>query len=565
MSMDGLALHAVKCELQPLVGGKIDRVQQPDRDALLLTVRQSGRNYRLLLSAHAENGRVQLTEQSFLNPPEPPMFCMLLRRRLVGGRITDICQRELDRVLTIAIEARNELGDLSELRLVVELMGKHSNIIFVLSDGTVGDCIHHVGPQMSSVRTLLPGVVFHEAPLQEKENPLRASAEALQSALATANPVKTLSERYWGLSRATLQALLSEGTTGAQLFSHMQAFAEGRFSPTLVENTFGEPLAVFPFAPTTGLDSATAFTSMSDAYDRYYDKRDAIVRIARHSAQLRKTLEAALSRAENKLAAYREAILGEAQYEQKRLFGELITANLHRVKRGQSTLQAENYYADPPEACLIPLDPLLDGSDNAQRYFKLYRKSRTARAYAEQQQEQVAVEVAYLEGQLDNIGKCDTLPELYEIRDELIREGYLKPERKGVRQQGGTSRPMRYLSPDGIALFVGKNNRQNDALTLRADGEQLWLHVKNIPGSHVIVDYRGEPPANTLYAAAQLAAYYSKARQSASVPVDYTPRKYVKKPSGARAGMVIYTTNRTLFVTPDEAYIKALKREEVEE
>lgn len=564
MSMDGLALHAVRCELLPLVGGKIDRVQQPDRDALLLTVRQSGETHRLLLSAHAENGRVQLTRQTFLNPPEPPMFCMLLRRRLTGGRIAAIRQRELDRVLTIVIEARNELGDLAELQLVIELMGKHSNIILVQPDGTVADCIRHVGPQMSSVRTLLPGVPFHEAPAQDKQNPLTASAAALQDALDTANPVKALSDRYLGLSRATLQALLTDGMDGAALQARMAAFGAGVFAPTLIENAYGEPVAVFPFAPDAPAGMAHRCESMGEAYDRFYEKRDALVRIARHSAQLRRTLESALGRAEHKLAAYREAILGEAQCEQLRLYGELITANLHRIRRGQQALQAENYYLDPPEPCVVPLDPLLSGSDNAQRYFKQYRKSRTARAYAEQQQEQVAAEVAYLEGQLDNIGKCDTLPELYEIRDELIREGYLRPERKGVRQQGGVSRPMRFLSPDGIALLVGKNNRQNDALTLRADGEQYWLHVKNIPGSHVIVDYRGEPPADTLFAAAQLAAYYSKARQSASVPVDYTPRKFVKKPSGARAGMVIYTTNRTLYVTPDEAYVKRLKREEAE-
>lgn len=562
MSMDGLALYAVCCELQPLIGGKIDKVQQPDRDALLLSVRQGGQNHRLLLSAHAENGRVQLTEQSFVNPPEPPMFCMLLRRRLAGGRIVSIRQRELDRVLTIAVETHNELGDPIEVQLVTELMGKHSNIIFVLPDGTVGDCIKHVGPQMSSVRTLLPGCSFHEAPVQDKINPLTAPAAALQDALEAPNPVKALSDRFFGLSRSTLQALLGEGLSCEQLYERMQRFSAGCFSPTIMENAFGEPVSVFPFAPAAGGGALLCCETMSAAYDRFYEKRDAIVRIARHSAKLRRVLETHLGRAEHKLTAYREALMGEEKQEQYRLFGELITANLYRIQRGQTVLKAENYYADPPEARAVPLDPLLNGSDNAQRYFKQYRKSRAARAYAEQQLEQVTAEIAYLEGQLDNIGKCDTLPELHEIQDELVREGYLKPERKGVRQQGGTSKPMRFVSPDGVLIYVGKNNRQNDALTLRADGEQMWLHVKNIPGSHVIIDQKGEPGAATLYAAAQLAAYYSKARQSASVPVDYTPRKFVKKPSGARAGMVIYSTNKTLYITPDESYIKGLKQEE---
>jgi len=558
MSMDGLALYAVVRELEPLIGGKIDKVQQPDRDVLLLTVRQGGQNHRLLLSAHAENGRVQLTEQSFLNPPEPPMFCMLLRRRLTGGRIVSIEQRELDRVLVIVIEARNELGDLVQVKLIVELMGKHSNIIFVYPDGTVGDCIKHVGPQMSSVRTLLPGAAFHDAPMQEKENPLTAEVSAYREAFSAQNPIKALSERFFGLSRATLQALLTDGMTADELHARMRRFAAGEIEPSVVENGFGEPISVFPFIS----GNAVRCESMGTAYDRFYEKRDSIVRIARHGAQLKKTLETHLSRAENKLAAYQEAILGEEKCEQYRLYGELITANLYAIRRGQTVLKAENYYADPIEICSIPLDPLLSGSDNAQKYYKQYRKSRTARTYAEQRLEQVVAEIAYLEGQLDNIGKCDTLPELYEIRDELVREGYLRPERKGVKQQGGTSKPMRFLSPDGIAIYVGKNNKQNDALTLRADGEQLWLHTKNIPGSHVIIDHKGEPPANTLHAAAQLAAYYSKARLSAAVPVDYTPRKFVKKPSGARAGMVIYTTNKTLYITPDEHYIKQLTREE---
>lgn len=562
MSMDGLALHAILFELKGLIGGKIDRVQQSERDMLLITVRQGGENRRLLLSAHAENGRIQLTDKTYPNPPEPPMFCMLLRRRLTGGRITDISQRELDRVLVFGIEARSELGDPIRLEMVVELMGKHSNIIIVQADGTVLDCIRHVGPQMSSVRTLLPGSEFRQAPIQDKQNPLTADADALQAALSAPNPIKALSEGYWGLSRATLQSLLREGMSGDALANRMQAFAEGQFCPVLVENAFGEPVAVFPFAVEATDGAVIRCQSLSEAYDRFYEKRDALVRIARHSAQLRKTLDTALGRAEHKLAAYREAILGEAQCEQLRLFGELITANLHAIRRGQTVLRAQNYYLDPPEPCVIPLDPLLGGSENAQKYFKQYRKSRAAKQYAEKQLETVEAEVAYLEGQLDNIGKCDTLAELYEIRDELTRERYLRPERKGIRQQGGASTPMCFLSPDGIRLFVGKNNRQNDALTLQAGGEQYWFHVKNIPGSHVIADAKGEPPADTLYAAAQLAAYYSKARRSASVPVDYTPRKYIKKPSGARAGTVIYSTNRTLYVTPDETFLKGLKKEE---
>lgn len=559
MSMDGLSLYACLAELSHLQGGKIDKVQQPERDTLLLTLRAGGKTQRLLLCAHAENGRIQLTEQTFTNPTEPPMFCMLLRRRLVGGRIERMEQLGLDRYVVFTISTRSELDDPIELQLHVELMGKHSNVTLV-QDGTVLDALRHVSPAMSSYRTLLPGAVFKAPPAQEKRSLFSATQDDLAECLAQANPSKAFQSSFAGLSRAAADALLHDAADLTKTLDTLSDLAAGKTTPVIRLGADDEPLAVFPFRP---LDHGNyrEYASLSEAYDDFYEKRDAIVRIRRHGAALRQTMETHLRRAENKLAVYNEALLDGEACEQYRLHGELITANLHRLRRGQTVLQAQNYYVDPPTDCIIELDPLLTPNENAQRCFKQYRKQKAARAYAESMVDAVQEEVAYLEGQLDNLEKCDTLQELAEIREELVQQGYLKPERRGMKPpKQAPSEPMCFRSSDGIRIFVGKNNRQNDALTLhRANGENIWMHTKNIPGSHVIIDHIGLPPEVTLKEAAMLAAHYSKARSSVSVPVDYTPRKYVKKPSGAKPGMVIYTTNQTLYVTPDESAVHAME------
>lgn len=562
MSMDGLSLYACLRELSDLQGGKIDKVQQPERDTLLLTLRAGGRTQRLLLCAHAENGRIQRTEQSFQNPAEPPMFCMLLRRRLVGGRIERMEQLGLDRYVVFTVSARSELDDPIELQLHIELMGKHSNITLV-QDGIVLDALKHVSPSMSTVRTLLPGAAFKAPPTQDKRSLFSLTREDFIALSTETNPAKAFQSRFSGLSRAAAEALLGDTLNMDRTLQTLSDLENGRLHPVMRLGADGEPLAVFPFLPMDG-GSYRCCESLSAAYDEFYEKRDAIVRIQRHGASLRHSLETHLRRAENKLAVFNEALLDGETSEQYRLHGELITANLHRMRRGQSVLQATNYYTDPPADCIIELDPLLSPNENAQRCFKQYRKQKAARAYAESMVDTVQEEIAYLEGQLDNLSKCDTLQELSEIREELVQQGYLKPERRGMKpHKQAPSEPMSFRSSDGISILVGKNNKQNDTLTLRrAVSENIWLHTKNIPGSHVIIDYIGMPPERTLLEAAQLAAYYSKARSSASVPVDYTPRKFVKKPSGAKPGMVIYTTNQTVYVTPDESAVRAMEQRE---
>ena len=565
MAMDGLALGAVIAELSCLVDGRIDKVQQPEKDLLLFTVHTREGNRRLLVSTHAENGRVQLTGRAYDNPAQAPAFCMLLRRRLAGGRTQTVSQYGADRVCEVVVLARNELYDEVSLRLVFELTGKHSNALLLEPDGTIVDCLRRVSASDTSARILLPGFPYAPVPSQQKQPPFEVSAEALSAILCdAADPARALTATLDGVSRQTANALVSAAADAEALHALLQNLRHGRFSPCVAFGPAGEPLAVLPFLPGPSFARVEPFAGISEALECFYAERDSLLLLHRRSGALRRAVNTHLSRAQNKYAAFRETIASADALETARLSGELILANLSHAKPGARELFVDDYYADPPIKRVIALDPALSAADNAKRYFKQYRKGKLTKAYAEGQIDALAAEIAYLEGQLENIDKCETAFELVEIQDELVREKYLRPGRGNAPKSANkTSKPMRFCSSDGIPIYVGKNNRQNDALTLQlARPDNLWLHAKNIPGSHVIVASDGMPPEQTLREAAMLAAFYSKAQRSSNVPVDYTPRRQVKKPSGARPGMVVYATNRTLYVTPDAALCRALRSEE---
>lgn len=575
MSMDGLSLYASMLEIKRvLTGGKIDKIQQTDQEELILTIRAGGENHKLLLNSSAADNRVHLTGEKRPSPAEAPMFCMLLRKRIAGGKILDVAQPKLDRVLTITIETYNELGDLAPFTLNCELMGKYSNIILVNEQGVIVDAIKRVGPGMSSVRLILPGLSYALPPAQDKQDPTLASPQAFALALSGEGSIgKALSGAFFGLS-PNMGGMLASRYTGQEncaglspqervalgeaLAGFYRELSAGGVKPSAVVNGLGEPAALYPFPL---LEEGTrGFDSMAQAMDAFYANREKQNWVQRHGASARKVLQNNMERCEKKMALYADALnTGEAM-EKTRLYGELLTANLHRLKIGEEKAVVENYYCDPPEAMAVPLDKQLTPGENAQRYYKKYQKLKAARDMAIVQREQTQAELAYLEGQMDNLGKCTGEAELGELIEELREQGYMRRERgakKGMRR--AASKPMCFLSSDGIKIYVGKNNKQNDELTLRfADASDIWLHTKNIPGSHVIIKSGGEPPLTTLNQAALLAAYYSKARGGANVPVDYTAKKYVKKPAGAKPGMVIYTTNRTAFVTPEETLVKGI-------
>ena len=577
MSMDGLSLYSAMNELNKrLAGGKIDKIQQTDKEELLLMVRSLGQTYRLLINASAADNRVQLTELKKQAPSEAPMFCMLLRKRIAGGKIVRFEQERLDRVLKISIETYNDLGDLSVFALYCELMGKHSNIILVNEKGVIVDAIKHVGLGMSSVRFVMPGLEYSAPPAQDKQDPSKASADDFSMAMCMVGMsiAKALSNAFFGLSPAVAAQLVVRYTDKTEctqlseaereeLAERLAAFyadmAQGKEKASAVLNALGETEAVYPFAIAGG--GIKLYDSIGEALDSLYINSDRREWAKRHGASARKVLQNNIERCEKKLALYADALNSEEQMEKCRLYGELLTANLHSLKSGTDTAAVDNYYADPVERIAIPLDRQLTPGENAQRYYKKYQKLKAARDMAIVQREQTLSELNYLEGQLDNLTKCTAENELSELIEELKEQGYIKRDKGGKKKMKlAASKPMHFVSSTSADIYVGKNNRQNDELTLRfASPNDIWMHTKNIPGSHVIVKGASEQDTATMTEAALLAAYYSRARGSENVAVDYTPRKYVKKPAGAKPGMVIYTTNKTAYVTPSEEAVAGLK------
>lgn len=577
MSMDGLSLYSAMNELNKrLAGGKIDKIQQTDKEELLLMVRSLGQTYRLLINASASDNRVQLTELKKQAPSEAPMFCMLLRKRIAGGKIVRFEQERLDRVLRISIETYNDLGDLSVFALYCELMGKHSNIILVNEKGVIVDAIKHVGLGMSSVRFVMPGLEYSAPPAQDKQDPSKASADDFSMAMCMVGMsiAKALSNAFFGLSPAVAAQLVARYTDKTEctqlseaereeLAERLAAFyadmAQGKEKASAVLNALGETEAVYPFAIAGG--GIKLYDSIGEALDSLYINSDRREWAKRHGASARKVLQNNIERCEKKLALYADALNSGEQMEKCRLYGELLTANLHSLKSGTDTAAVDNYYADPVERIAIPLDRQLTPGENAQRYYKKYQKLKAARDMAIVQREQTLSELNYLEGQLDNLTKCTAENELSELIEELKEQGYIKRDKGGKKKMKlAASKPMHFVSSTGADIYVGKNNRQNDELTLRfASPNDIWMHTKNIPGSHVIVKGASEQDTATMTEAALLAAYYSRARGSENVAVDYTPRKYVKKPAGAKPGMVIYTTNKTAYVTPSEEAVARLK------
>ena len=577
MSMDGLSLYSAMNELNKrLAGGKIDKIQQTDKEELLLMVRSLGQTYRLLINASAADNRVQLTELKKQAPSEAPMFCMLLRKRIAGGKIVRFEQERLDRVLKISIETYNDLGDLSVFALYCELMGKHSNIILVNEKGVIVDAIKHVGLGMSSVRFVMPGLEYSAPPAQDKQDPSKASADDFSMAMCMVGMsiAKALSNAFFGLSPAVAAQLVARYTDKTEctqlseaerkeLAERLAAFyadmAQGKEKASAVLNALGETEAVYPFAISGS--GIKLYDSVGEALDSLYINSDRREWAKRHGASARKVLQNNIERCEKKLALYADALNSGEQMEKCRLYGELLTANLHSLKSGTDTAAVDNYYADPVERIAIPLDRQLTPGENAQRYYKKYQKLKAARDMAIVQREQTLSELNYLEGQLDNLTKCTAENELSELIEELKEQGYIKRDKGGKKKMKlAASKPMHFVSSTGADIYVGKNNRQNDELTLRfASPNDIWMHAKNIPGSHVIVKGASEQDTATMTEAALLAAYYSRARGSENVAVDYTPRKYVKKPAGAKPGMVIYTTNKTAYVTPSEEAVAGLK------
>ena len=569
MPMDGMTLGWVARELnQALLGGRISKIVQPERDEIILTIRSEGANRQLLLSATANCARAHLTQVRKNNPLEPPALCMLMRKHITSGRICSIRQVLSDRILEIEIEHHDELGDPARKKIICEFMGKHSNIIFVDGDGRIIDSARRVNEQISSVREVLPGLRYELPPAHGKIPFDQVDAQALYGAMAGMNgPLhKLIARTVSGMSAQTARELSYRATGSTEAHAEecdLMACCESvahalhtlgdHLSPAILFGEDDAPAEVvaFEYKSLSSLRSVP-YPTLSEALDAFYRSRDMRERIGQKSAAIHRTLKKNIERCERKLQLQREALLGSQRMEEYRLKGELLTANLHLAKKGMRSVEVPNYYEEGIPPLTIQLDEKLSPAQNGQRYFKLYQKARNAQTLAAEQIQKTESELNYLEGQMDNLGKCTGESELFELRQELEKLGYVKVNRSRRQlKQLPPSQPMRFTAPSGRIVLVGKNNLQNDKLTFTAQPDEVWLHAKDMPGSHVII-VDPAPDDETILWAARLAAAYSKGANSSRVPVDYTLRRYVKKPGGAKPGFVIYTHQHTLFVEPDK-------------
>jgi predicted ribosome quality control (RQC) complex YloA/Tae2 family protein len=567
MSYDGIVTHAVVHELkQKLITGRIVKVYQPHETDILLHVRSGGHTYKWLISASAQFSRMHLTKETFENPKEPPMFCMVLRKHLEGAFIEDIEQLGFERIIHVHIKGKNDIGDTIQKTLIVELMGKHSNIILVdEKQGTILDAIKRLSPAVNRHRTVLPGRTYVAPPEQEKKNPLSVGREDLLRALDfnAGKLDKQLVQVIEGFSPLLSKELLfraglshKESILGA-FFDLQTLIRENNYTPTIVQVPGKQAFHVIPLKSIPGV--AETFKEVSDMLDTYYALKAESDVVKQKTSDLGRIVSNELKKDEVKLTKLQETLEESEQAAKFQLYGELLTANMHLVKKGDKTLTTINYY-DPDQAEInIPLDPNKSPSENAQRFFKRYNKLKAARIAVVEQISQTKEEIVYLEHLSQQIESA-SLRDIEEIREELEEEGYVKKRRRPAKQKKSKPEIEAYVSSDGRSILVGKNNRQNDYLTMRvADPEDTWLHTKDIPGSHVVIK-DPSPSEETLKEAAELAAFFSKSRFSSGVPVDYTQIKHVRKPNGAKPGFVIYDHQKTLYVTPDERLVHKLKK-----
>ena len=547
MATDGLTLYACVHELQTLVGGRIDKVQQPNRDFVILHIHgsEAGR-VKLMLNIHAENGRIQTVSNSFENPEVAPAFCMLLRKYLIGCRIISVEQPGLNRIAVFSLSGRNELFDTVQMKLVVELMGRHGNLFLLDESGRIIDCMRHFGIDENAARICLPNLPYEAPPEAEKRDPFAITEQELTALADGRSPRLWLTDAFYGVSRLCAEQIVSDDTPpeqiGSGIFHVFSALKEKRFAPCMIPGA-----GVLPFYPKNR--AYVPCPTVNEAQDAFYRSRDEQAILTKLRSSLKAVLDHAAKRAEKKLAECMKTIGSEEQIERDRLFGELLLASPN-VPAGRKSVSVQNYYADPIETVEIVLDPKFSVADNAQRYFKRYRKNKAARAYALQQTDALNEELDYLKGQLLNVAACGTREELNEIRDELIRLRYIR-EASETRKAptNGKSRPLHYRARSGADIYVGKNNLQNEQLVRTSDPDAIWLHAKGVPASHVVLN-TASPTREDLGLAAVIAAYHSGASASGNVPVDYTQIRHVKKPSGARPGFVNYFHQHTLYVTP---------------
>lgn len=574
MPLDAVCLQAVVAELAPqITGSRIEKIQQPARDQVVLLLRG---NRRLLLSAGGGQPRLHLTELPRDNPAQPPMFCMLLRKYLSGGIIESIQQAPLERVVTLTVSAADELGERSQFSLILEAVARRANLILADKDGHIIDCLRRIDFEMNPDRQVLPGLFYHLPTPPDKVSPFTVTEEefaALAAAAGEGAPAdQWLVRTVNGLSPLVARELTFRacGSTDAPVTGHTaalwSAFAawrdtvnEKHFTPAMLKRS-GVPMdfTYLHVGQYGGAAEEETYTNFSRLLDDFYEKREQAERVKQKGQDLVKTASNGAARLRRKIAAQEQELAESKNRDKWRVYGELITANLYRMERGMSRLTAQNYY-DPDCADVdIPLDVRLSPQENAAKYFKKYTKAKTAEKYITAQLEKARVELTYLESVLQELTLAESEQDFNDIRAELTDGGYLRA--KGRKQPQRPSKPREFRSTAGLRILVGRNNRQNDRLTAKdAEKWDIWLHTQRIHGSHVILCTGGaQPDEQSIAEAASLAAYFSQAQDGTKVPVDFTQVKYVKKPAGSPPGFVNYTNYKTILADPSEELVKKL-------
>ena len=550
MSFDGFFLHHMVEELRrELVNGRIQKINQPFEQELVLQIRSNRQSHRLLLSAHPVFGRIQLTQTTFENPAQPSTFIMVLRKYLQGALIESIEQVENDRIVEMTVSNKNEIGDHIQATLIIEIMGKHSNILLVdKSSHKILEVIKHVGFSQNSYRTLLPGSTYIAPPSTESLNPFTIKDEKLFEILQTQETTaKNLQSLFQGLGRDTANEL--EGLLISDKLSTFRNFFSQETKPCLTETSFSP----VPFANQVG----EPFANLSDLLDTYYKDKAERDRVKQQASELIRRVENELQKNRHKLKKQEKELLATDNAEEFRQKGELLTTFLHQVPNDQDQVILDNYYTNQP--ITIALDKALTPNQNAQRYFKRYQKLKEAVKYLTDLIEETKATILYLES-VETVLNQAGLEEIAEIREELIQTGFIRRRQREKIQK--RKKPEQYLASDGkTIIYVGRNNLQNEELTFKmARKEELWFHAKDIPGSHVVISGNLDPSDEVKTDAAELAAYFSQGRLSNLVQVDMIEVKKLNKPTGGKPGFVTYTGQKTLRVTPDSEKIASMKK-----
>ena len=594
MALDGLVIHSLVNELSSkLIGGKVDKVHQPEDDEIVLYIRNNKENYKLILSCSSSNPRVYIAnDYKKENPKKAPMFCMLFRKYIQSGNIVDISQVGFERIIKISVDSLDELKEKTTKDIYIEIMGRHSNIILTHNeDNKIIDSAKRIPTSISRFRQILPGLNYELPPAQDKLNPLNSISkdEFIESLKSYDGPIfKGIYSKFLGISpviskeicyRSKLNEKINisdlsneELNTLFNEFNNLfNDIRNNKFSPCIVLNEKIDRVVDFSCINLSLYNEFKFINkeSMSTILEDYYKTKDIKDRIHQRASDLKKSISIKLERLYHKQEKQKEELEEANNAETYKVKGELLTAYIYMIQKGMESIEVQNFYDPNYENVTIPLRKNLTPSENSQRYFKKYNKLKTAKKEITSQMAINKEEIDYLENILLNIENCENLAELQDIKDELISLGYskasgkLKPKKEIAKL---TTSPHEFISSEGIRILVGKNNKQNDHLTLRiADPEDIWMHTKNIPGSHVIIKCAGKDVSEqTIYEGAMLAAYFSKAKSSNKVPVDYTKKRHVKKPSGSKPGMVIYETNSTMYVDPTEEMVASLKNKDME-